>query len=197
MLKRLFDVCFSFLGLVILSPLFLSIIALIFFTMQGKVFFIQPRVGRGGQIFQFYKFRTMCKASLKVEGAFNPGDKSRITHLGKLLRKYKLDELPQLYNVFKGDMSLVGPRPETQEWINAYPEQWEIVLNVRPGITDNASIEFRNEEDILAACENPAEIYRNVILPKKLKYYTIYAKQHTFLGDIHIILKTFIIIFSK
>jgi lipopolysaccharide/colanic/teichoic acid biosynthesis glycosyltransferase len=197
MLKRLFDVCFSFLGLVILSPLFLSIIALIFFTMQGKVFFIQPRVGRGGQIFQFYKFRTMCKASLKVEGAFNPGDKSRITHLGKLLRKYKLDELPQLYNVFKGDMSLVGPRPETQEWINAYPEQWEIVLNVRPGITDNASIEFRNEEDILAACENPAEIYRNVILPKKLEYYTIYAKQHTFLRDILIILKTFIIIFSK
>jgi lipopolysaccharide/colanic/teichoic acid biosynthesis glycosyltransferase len=197
MLKRLFDVCFSFLGLVILSPLFLIIIGLIYFTMQGKVFFIQPRVGRGGNIFMLYKFRTMRNAPLKVEGAFNPGDKSRITYLGNLLRKYKLDELPQLYNVFKGDMSLVGPRPETQEWINAYPEQWEIVLNVRPGITDNASIEFRNEEDILAACENPAEIYRNVILPKKLEYYTIYAKQHTFLGDIHIILKTFIIIFSK
>jgi lipopolysaccharide/colanic/teichoic acid biosynthesis glycosyltransferase len=197
MLKRLFDVCFSFLGLVILSPLFLIIIALIFFTMQGKVFFIQPRVGRGGNIFQLYKFRTMFNAPLKVAGVFNPGDKSRITHLGKLLRKYKLDELPQLYNVFKGDMSLVGPRPETEEWINVYPEKWEFVLNLRPGITDNASIEFRNEEDILAACENPAELYRNVILPKKLDYYTIYAKQHTFLGDLRIILRTFKIIFSR
>lgn len=197
MFKRLFDVCFSFLGLVILSPLFFIIIAFIFFTMQGKVFFIQPRVGRGGNIFRLYKFRTMYNAPLKVEGVFNPGDQSRITHLGKLLRKYKLDELPQLYNVFKGDMSVVGPRPEIEEWIKAYPEKWELVLNVRPGITDNASIEFRNEEDILAACENPAEMYRNVILPKKLDYYTTYARQHTFLGDILIILKTFKIIFSR
>jgi lipopolysaccharide/colanic/teichoic acid biosynthesis glycosyltransferase len=139
----------------------------------------------------------MSNSSFKVEGVFNPGDKSRITRIGKFLRKYKLDELPQLYNVLKGDMSFVGPRPETEEWIDAYPEKWAIVLNVRPGITDNASIEFSNEEDILATSENPAEMYLKVILPKKLDYYTNYVNQHTFLRDIQIILKTIKIILSK
>ena len=197
MLKRLFDVCFSFLGLVILSPLFLIIIALIYFTMQGNVFFIQPRVGRGGNIFMLYKFRTMCNAPLKVEGAFNPGDKSRITYLGKLLRKYKLDELPQLYNVFKGEMSIVGPRPEIKQWTQVYPEKWEIVLRVTPGITDNASIVFSDEEELLSKSDNPNETYRDVILPRKLDLYVSYVNNHSFSGDISIVFRTLIKVISK
>lgn len=197
MIKRIFDIWFSLAGLIILSPLLLLISLLIILTMPGKILFIQPRIGRKGRTFRLLKFRSMKSSSSRIENAFNPGDKSRITPVGSFLRKYKLDELPQLINVLIGDMSVVGPRPETEEWINEYPEKWEDVLNVRPGITDNAAIEFRNEEDILASCENPVEMYRNVILPRKLDYYKNYAMQHTLLDDMIIILKTFKIYFSR
>ena len=164
--------------------------------MPGCIFFIQPRTGKSGRIFMLFKFRTMKSSSSKIENAFNPGDKSRITLVGGFLRKYKLDELPQLINVLIGDMSIVGPRPETAEWIKAYPEIWEVVLQVRPGITDNASIEFRNEEELLSASDNPYKVYRDDILPKKLNYYLEYVNHNSFAGDLQIILQTVKIIFS-
>ncbi|HPJ76940.1 MAG TPA: sugar transferase, partial [Clostridia bacterium] len=118
------------------------------------------------------------------------GNKSRITPLGSFLRKYKLDELPQLINVFVGNMSVVGPRPEVKKWTEVYADKWQKVLSVKPGITDNASIQFRNEEEILANSEDPIETYKNEILPEKLDFYISYAETRTFWGDIKIILKT-------
>ena len=124
------------------------------------------------------------------EGRFDPGDKSRVTRVGNYLRRKKLDELPQLYNVLVGDMSVVGPRPEIQKWVEVYPDRWEKVLSVRPGITDNASIVFRSEEDQLGSSENPIRTYREYILPEKLEYYEDYVENRTFLGDINLILRT-------
>ena len=196
MTKRIFDICFSLTGLIILSPFILLISILIILTMPGRIFFIQPRIGRNGRAFKLFKFRTMKRSSSRIENAFNPGDKCRITLVGGFLRKYKLDELPQFINVLIGDMSVVGPRPETAEWIKAYPEKWEVILKVRPGITDNASIEFRNEEKLLSASSNPYKVYRDEILPKKLNYYLEYVNHNTFTGDLQIILQTVKIIFS-
>lgn len=127
-------------------------------------------------------------------GSFDAGSSVRVTRVGKLLRKTKLDELPQLWNVLVGDMSLVGPRPEVRKWVEAYPERWEKVLIVQPGITDPASIEFRNEEELLAAAPNPEAYYRDVILPRKLDLYEEYVRNHTFGGDIAILIKTFWIV---
>lgn len=127
----------------------------------------------------------------KENGSFDAGDTSRITPLGVFLRKYKLDELPQLLNVLTGDMSFVGPRPEVLQWTSVYPEKWKIVHSVKPGITDNASIEFRNEEMILANAQDPLKTYEEVILPRKLDLYIEYVQNRSFLGDIGIIFKTF------
>lgn len=121
---------------------------------------------------------------------FNAGELSRITSLGKFLRKTKLDELPQLINVLKGEMSLVGPRPEVKKWTMVYPEKWEIVHRVKPGITDNASIMFRNEEAILSQTSSPEEMYRENILPKKMDMYIDYVNNHSFSGDLKIIFNT-------
>ena len=124
------------------------------------------------------------------QGSFHAGDASRITGLGRVLRKTKLDELPQLINVLRGDMSIIGPRPEVEQWTKVYPEKWDIVLQVRPGLSDNASIVFRNEEELLANSENPTETYRSVILPQKLNLYIDYVHNHSFMGDIVIIFRT-------
>jgi len=158
--------------------------------MPGPIFFIQTRIGKGGKGFRLLKFRTMLVKPQTPEGSFDAGDQSRITALGKILRKTKLDEIPQLINVLKGDMSLVGPRPEVKKWTVVYPEQWAIVHQVLPGITDNASIEFRNEEELLAQSSNPEESYRNVILPRKLELYINYVNHHSFWGDLMIIIRT-------
>ena len=158
--------------------------------MPGPIFFIQTRIGKGGKGFRLLKFRTMLVKPQTSEGSFDAGDQSRITALGKILRKTKLDEIPQLINVLKGDMSLVGPRPEVKKWTVVYPEQWAIVHQVLPGITDNASIEFRNEEELLAQSSNPEETYRNVILPRKLELYINYVNHHSFWGDLMIIIRT-------
>lgn len=188
--KRIFDLAFSSLGLLLLSLPFFLIALLIKLKMPGPVFFIHYRIGKNAQPFRLIKFRTMKVGSGKLSGSFDAGDTSRITSLGKILRKTKLDELPQLFNVLKGDMSLVGPRPEVKKWTEVYPEKWEIVHRVKPGITDNASIIFRNEEEILSSSNNPEETYRNEILPKKLDLYINYVNKHSFFGDIVIILKT-------
>lgn len=158
--------------------------------MPGPAFFIQNRIGLKGQMFNLFKFRSMSVVSDKNKGSFDAGDGSRITPLGKILRKTKLDELPQLINVLKGDMSIVGPRPEVKQWTEVYPEKWKIVHSVKPGITDNASIEFRNEEETLSQSDDPIKTYRDVILPRKLDLYIDYVNNQSFWGDLKIIFKT-------
>lgn len=196
-MKRLFNLFFSFTGLLLFSlPLFF-IALLIKVFMPGPVFFIQQRMGKKGRPFRLIKFRTMKVASGKSSGSFDAGDNSRITPLGRFLRKTKLDEIPQLMNVLVGDMSIVGPRPEVKQWTEVYPEKWKIVHSVKPGITDNASIEFRNEEELLAKSEDPIRTYKEVILPQKLDLYINYVHKHSFWGDIKIILKTIKVVISK
>ena len=177
-------------GIVLLFPVFLLTSLMIKITMPGPVFFIQARIGLGGKEFKLLKFRSMRVKPMTKEGSFDAGDQSRVTPFGKLLRKTKLDELPQLINVLKGDMSLVGPRPEVKKWTQVYPEKWEMVHRVKPGITDNASIEFRNEEEILARSNNPEETYRDEILPRKLELYIDYVNMHSLAADLKIIFAT-------
>lgn len=196
-MKRLFDITASFLGLILLSPFLITISFLITLTMPGPILFRQQRVGKNRKLFKLNKFRSMSVKKGSEKGHFDIGDKSRITKLGRILRKFKLDELPQLFNVLVGDMSLVGPRPEVKKWTEIYPEKWDIVLKVKPGITDNASIFFRNEEEILANSCSPEKTYELEILPKKLDYYIDYVKNNSFWGDIKIILRTFHIIITK
>ena len=190
MIKRTFDIVASLILILAFLPIFVLISLLIIVFMPGSVFFIHERVGKNGKSFKLIKFRTMQPPKKKEQGSFDAGDKSRITKLGVFLRKTKLDELPQLINVLKGEMSIVGPRPEVRKWTEEYPEQWRIALSVRPGITDNASIKFRNEEEILAKSDNPQETYRNEILPEKLKLYIDYVNNQSLAGDLKIILRT-------
>jgi lipopolysaccharide/colanic/teichoic acid biosynthesis glycosyltransferase len=196
-LKRLFDISASVLGLIFLSPLFLFIAIMIKTLMPGPVFFRQKRTGRHSRLFVIYKFRTMEVKTESCEGTFDAGDKLRITKLGKILRQLKIDELPQLFNLLKGDMSIVGPRPEVKKWTEVYPDKWAIVHSIKPGMTDYASIEFYNEEQLLSQSTNPDETYRYVILPRKLELNIDYVNNHTFLQDIVIILRTITVIFFR
>ncbi|MDG2022496.1 MAG: sugar transferase [Phycisphaerales bacterium] len=188
--KRAFDLIVAALGLLVLSPLLAIIAALVSMTSAGGPFFRQTRIGRHRRPFKILKFRTMTVRPDAADGSFDAGDRCRVTRVGRILRRTKIDELPQLWNVLTGDMSLVGPRPEVPEWTKVYPEQWEIVLSVRPGITDPASIAFRDEESVLASAPDPTKCYRNEILPRKLAVAAEYAVDHTLLGDISIILRT-------
>lgn len=190
MLKRVFDFVCSLTGLVILSPLFILIGALLKILTPGPVFFTQTRIGKNGKEFTILKFRTMTVNETASGGSFEMGDTSRVTSLGKVLRRHKIDEIPQLINVLKGDMSLVGPRPEVRKWTEVYPEKWAVVHTVRPGMTGLDSIVYRNEEEILTNSSNPNEAYINVILPHKLDLYIYYINNRTFFGDIIIILRT-------
>ena len=196
-MKRWFDFAAAAAGLVMAGPV-LAIVAVLIRCMSGPpVFFRQVRIGRGGREFLLCKFRTMRIARGAEAGAFNAGDISRVTPVGLTLRRWKLDELPQLWNVLTGDMSLVGPRPEVRVWVDAYPERWASVLTVRPGITDPASIAYRNEEEMLAQSPDPQRTYREVILPHKLSLYEAYVRNHTFWGDIKIILQTLLAVAGK
>ena len=194
-MKRLFDFLVSLCMLSVLMPVLLLIAACVVIDSGFPVFFIQKRAGKNGKLFSMYKFRTMTVLKEAKQGSFDAGNSSRVTRVGKILRKTKLDELPQLLNVFIGNMSFVGPRPEVKKWVDAYPERWAFVLSVKPGITDNASIEFRNEEEILAAAENPEVAYRDEILPRKLSLYEEYVRNNSFFGDIGILFKTFLSVF--
>jgi lipopolysaccharide/colanic/teichoic acid biosynthesis glycosyltransferase len=191
LLKRLFDILISFLGLIVLAPLLIVLGCLIPLSDKGPVFFKQKRVGQRGRLFDLYKFRTMKPAAGYENGIFEPGNSQRITPIGKFLRKAKIDELPQLINVLKGDMSVVGPRPEVEKWIAVYPEKWQRILSVKPGITDRASIEFRDEEELLAQSVNPEYTYMNLILPRKLDLCLDYVDNHHFMDDIRILFLTF------
>ncbi|UDN25721.1 sugar transferase [Aeromonas caviae] len=190
MAKRLFDMVCALIGLVVLSPLFLVIAVWIKLDSKGPVFFRQVRVGRNGKPFRIHKFRTMGVNSESV-GRLTVGNDSRVTRSGHFLRKSKIDELPQLIDVVVGNMSLVGPRPEVQEFIDCYPsEVRREVLSVRPGITDLASIEMVDENEILAKYTDSRKAYIEQILPIKQQYYVDYVRNNTLFEDISIIFKT-------
>ena len=191
MIKRLFDIVNSLLGIILLAPLFILIGILIAITSKGGVFYKQIRVGRNNVDFTIFKFRTMFIESDK-KGLLTVGEKdARVTKIGYYLRKYKLDELPQLFNVFIGNMSFVGPRPEVRKYVNFYNSEQFKVLSVKPGITDLASIEFRNENEILLKSNNPEQYYIDIILPKKIDLNMKYLKNRSLITDIEVIFKTF------
>ncbi|SDD94784.1 sugar transferase [Riemerella columbipharyngis] len=189
-MKRIFDFIFSFIGLLVISPVLLGIALIIAFTSKGGVFYRQNRVGRFGRDFRIFKFRTMYVDSDK-KGLLTVGGRDpRVTNVGYYLRKYKIDELPQLINVFLGDMSFVGPRPEVRKYVDLYNDEQRKVLNVRPGITDLASIEYRNENEILSKQSEPEKYYIDVIMPAKLSINLKYIENRSLFKDINVILKT-------
>ena len=189
-MKRLFDITASFFGIIILSPLLIFIGLWVGLSSKGGVFYKQIRVGKNNKDFKLYKFRSMRVNSDK-QGLLTVGSKdSRITKAGYFIRKYKIDELPQLFNVLKGDMSFVGPRPEVRRYVDLYSKEQMKVLSVRPGITDPASIKYRNENDILSSQSNPEEYYIQHIMPDKLKINIDYINTKTFIKDIKIIFQT-------
>jgi lipopolysaccharide/colanic/teichoic acid biosynthesis glycosyltransferase len=189
--KRLFDLFFVIPGLLVLSPVLLIIVLTIKLRDGGNVLFKQVRVGKNGKHFKVLKFRTMVLNAESIGNKVTTGDDPRITPIGKILRKYKLDELPQLFNVLKGEMSLVGPRPEVPEYVEFYPnETRNIVLSVPPGMTDKASIEFVNENDLLSGSTDPVSDYKNKVLPIKLDYYVKYVNERSLWLDFKLILKT-------
>ena len=191
MLKRCFDIICSALGLFLLCPLFIGIAIWIKLDSEGPVFYRQVRVGRNNVDFRIFKFRSMVVNSDK-KGLITVGGKdARVTTAGYYIRKYKIDELPQLINVFVGDMSFVGPRPEVRKYVDLYTTEQLHVLDVRPGITDAASIKYRNENDLLAAQPNPEQYYIQVVMQDKLRINLEYVASHTFIGDIKLILETF------
>lgn len=189
--KRLFDIAFSLLGLLLLAPILTMVSLAIALDSGSPILFRQERVGRRGRPFRIHKFRTMIVGAARHGPPITVGDDKRITRVGTFLRRFKLDELPQLIDVLVGDMSVVGPRPELARYVAAYPaEAREIVLAVRPGITDFASIEFRNESELLGRATDPEKAYLELILPIKLQRSVDYCRNRTFLMDLHIIWKT-------
>jgi len=189
MLKRIFDITLSLFGLIILLPFMLIIAILIKFDSKGTIFFKQIRVTKDGKEFKIFKYRTMKVGSDKYS-QITVGQDERITKIGSFLRKYKLDEIPQLINVFIGDMSLVGPRPEVPKYVALYTDEQKEILKVRAGITDYASIEFSDENDLLASEKNPEEAYIEKIMPKKIELNKKYLSEISVLTDIKIILLT-------
>ncbi len=190
MVKRLFDVFFSVLGLIPLAPCFVVIALAIKINSTGPIFFRQTRVGRHGKLFNIFKFRTMVTDAEKRGPQVSSGDDPRITSVGVFLRKYKIDELPQLINVIIGDMSLVGPRPEVPKYVAAFPDDYSLILSVQPGITDYASLEFKDENALLTSSDNPEQKYLDEILPLKIEYYKRYLCEQSLITDIRIIFRT-------
>ncbi len=189
-MKGLFDFLSAAIGLIVLSPLFLFIFIWVLIDSPGDVFYIQKRVGKDGVDFSLLKFRTMKPGSDK-KGLLTVGNSDdRITNSGKFLRKYKLDELPQLINVLIGDMSIVGPRPEVRKYVELYSEEQKKVLSVKPGITDPASLEYANENELLAKAADPEKYYIETIMPAKLRISLEYIRTQSFEQDLRIIFKT-------
>lgn len=197
MLKRLFDIVVSGIGLIVLFPLFIVIAVWIKSDSKGEIFFRQTRVGLHGRLFKIHKFRTMTVNS-EQKGGLTIGNDMRVTKAGKFLRKYKLDELAQLIDVFIGKMSLVGPRPEIPEFMNLYSEyEYQQILSVKPGITDRASIEMVDENEVLSKYENPRQAYIDIIMPMKAKYYLEYVNNQSFITDVKLIIMTILKIISR
>lgn len=190
MLKGLFDIVLSFIGLVVFLPLMATIVILIRKEDGGPIFYRGIRIGRYGKLFKIFKFRTMVVNAEKLGGPSTADDDPRITKTGKFLRKYKLDELPQLMNVLKGEMSFVGPRPEVQHYVDMFTEEEKAILNVRPGITDWASLWNPDEGAILKGSKDPEKAYMEKIRPEKLKLQLKYVREGSFRIDLKIILLT-------
>jgi len=190
MIKRLFDITFAISMLVLLSPLMLVLFTWVAVDSQGGVFFGQERVGLHGKPFKLWKFRTMHPQSEQLGQLTVGSSDRRITRAGYFLRKYKVDELPQLWNVLLGEMSVVGPRPEVPRYVAMYNTEQLLVLTVRPGITDYASLTYFSENDLLASAQNPEETYIEEIMPAKLQLNLEYVRKHSFLGDLKIIVLT-------
>jgi len=190
------DILFSSIGLIVLFPLLLVISLIIKLESKGPFLFIQERVGKDNKNFNIFKFRTMYVGSER-KGLLTIGDHDpRVTRIGYILRKYKLDEFPQLLNVLLGSMSFVGPRPEVRKYVNLYSQEDLIILSVRPGITSNASIIYRHEVELLRLADNPEEFYAHTILPEKLKLYHNYIENQDLMLDAQIIFKTILVVFK-
>lgn len=196
-MMRFFDILFSAIGLVLLLPLFVLIYILINIESKGGGFYLQNRVGKDGVEFKLFKFRSMRIGSDKKGLITIGGRDPRMTKMGYFIRKFKLDELPQLINVIKGDMSLVGPRPEVRRYVNLYSLEQRKVLSVKPGITDYASIEYVNENEILGSALNPEEVYVNEIMPHKIHLNMRYIENNTLSQYFKIIFLTFWRLFNK
>ena len=196
MLKRVFDIFFSFFALILVFPLLVIIALLVKLDSPGPVFYRGKRVGKDGRIFRIFKFRTMVPNAEKIGGPSTPADDPRLTKVGRFLKKYQLDELPQLINVIKGEMSLVGPRPEVPFYVNMMTEEEKkVILSVRPGMTDWASLWNFHEGEILKGSSDPEKTYMEKIRPKKIQLQIKYVKERSFWKDIKIILKTILKIF--
>jgi lipopolysaccharide/colanic/teichoic acid biosynthesis glycosyltransferase len=195
-MKRLFDIIFSSVGLLILAPLFLWLAFTIKREDAGYIFYRAPRVGKDKKIFKIFKFRSMVINADKIGGPTTAGDDLRVTKIGKKIRDFKLDEIAQLINVFNGQMSLVGPRPEIPSEVKLYGDDCDIIFTVRPGITDYASIEFRDEGGIIerSGIADPHEAYRQLIQPQKLELQKQYVRDRSFMLDIKLIIKTLLAI---
>ncbi|MBU2951145.1 sugar transferase [Tamlana agarivorans] len=197
MIKRCFDFTFALIGLILLFPLFIIIIILIKFDSPGPVFFVQGRVGKNNKDFNIYKFRTM-RVQSDSKGLLTIGNHdSRITQSGYILRRYKIDEFPQLINILKGDMSFVGPRPELRYYVNFYSEDDLRIFQVRPGITGLASLKYRNEVELLEKADDPEKLFIETIIPDKLKYNKEYIKKRDFFFDLKLIALTIVKVIAK
>lgn len=196
-MKRLFDIIASAIGLIVLSPLFLVLAVWIKVDSKGPVFYRQTRVGRHNKDFRIFKFRSMRVGSDRGSLVTIGGRDPRITRSGYYIRKYKLDEFPQLINVLIGDMSLVGPRPEVRHYVDYWTPDQMRVLDVRPGITDSASIKFRNENELMAQADDPEQYYINVIMQEKLRLYLKYVDNQSFLYDLRLIFDTLRVVITE
>lgn len=197
MIKRSFDFVFALIGLITISPLLIIISILIKIDSKGAIIFIQNRVGKNNEDFNIYKFRTMhIKSENKGLLTIGNGD-SRVTRIGYFLRRYKIDEFPQLFNVLLGNMSFVGPRPELRYYVNFYSKEDLKILSVRPGITGLASLEYRNEVELLKKATNPEDYYINTIIPDKLSYNKTYIKKQSLILDLKLIFKTILYVLIK
>lgn len=187
---RAFDIILTLIGIIILSPVFIIAVLLVKISSPGPIIFSQKRVGRYGRLFNLYKFRSMVVNADKLGTSVTTGNDPRITRIGKIMRKTKLDELPQLWNVLKGDMGFVGPRPDVPEIVNNYNREMRRILEVRPGITSNATLHFRNEEDLLVLAKNPDRAYTEIFVPAKVALAMEHVEKKSFLFDFEILLKT-------
>lgn len=190
MQKRIFDLVCASAGVVLLAPLYLVVALLVKLDSPGPAFFRQTRVGQHGRPFAIYKFRTMCLNAEARGAQVSSGDDPRITRVGRVLRRYKIDELPQLFNVLAGEMSLVGPRPEVPRYVAAFPDDYREILTVKPGITDYASLEFKDENELLKAAEDPEAKYLGEILPVKIGFYKRYLREQSLGTDLRLIMLT-------
>jgi len=192
MVKRLFDIAASGLAVVVLSPLFALIAIIVKLDSTGPVMFTQERIGRHFKPFRIYKFRTMVTNAPAMGAAFTVADDPRITRAGRVLRRLKLDELPQLLNILEGSMSIVGPRPEVRKYVELYRGEFETVLQVRPGLTDPASLRYLDEASVLAGAADPEIVYTRKILPDKIRLAKTYVSQSSFATDLWLIARTLV-----